>query len=382
MLAGIDFGERSVETGPTGGSAAPVERPRDVSLSAAPPTDCGDVASSATNCGWCGHSCQGLACNAGRCEERVIVSASTISDFVTDGVDLFVIAEREARACQAAGPSDQLCTTIVSAQAVRARVGQAHDWESGGGGGKKITGGGQTMPLEPKALTLQSDRLLIADDAYHAVLSCPTKSPCDETNLGAIDTRGEDNSTAELFGHSLASGPSGLSWTQGGALYQATPPTTGQVIDKSILRRSNADTANTARILVPAGIFWLSTTGLHHASSIDAAPERWSSTLASDFSVDGEGVYLATQGGIVRVGTDRKEMQAADGEFQRVAASGGRVYATRPATGGIAIVEVRTGKLLELAIVPGPIASLAIAGDWLYYAVPIASHVEIRRVPR
>lgn len=361
------------------------------------------MASSDDNCGWCGHSCRGLGCSAGHCTQEVVTRRSRVEAFVTNGTELFVIDDEQPVACNAAGPPSAECQPIIDPAHVLARLqgnvvvepnpgggggpGGGPGGPGGPGGGRKGFGedddhwrgldGVTLTPLEAKALALHGERVLIADDAYHVLLSCPTKGTCDAASVGIVDARAQNGKTAAL-GKAIAVGPSGITWTQGEQLFAARLPADGQN-ELPLLSRGGSDTERTARIIAPAGIFWLAKEGLHHAPSVEAPSEKWSSRESADFAVDDDGVYIANKTGILRVArSDRRETVAAIGEFRRVAVEGGALYATRATGGSTSIVEVRADALLEIAVVPGTVDGLAVTKEHVYFS----TGAEIRRVPR
>jgi hypothetical protein len=393
-IAGL---EPPVEPDDDGGSQVPAESlPPDETLPPAPPKDCGDVASSDDNCGWCGHSCRGLGCSGGLCTQEVVARRTKIDAFVTNGTELFVIDDQKPVACNAAGPPSAECQPIVDPAHVLARLqgDVIVEPNPGGGGGPGRPGGGKkgfgddddfgwgpdgvtVSPLAAKAIALHGERVLIADDTYHALLSCPTKGRCDAQNVGIVDARAQNGKTAAL-GKALAVGPSGITWTQGEQLFAARLPADGKN-ELPLLSRGGSDTQSTARIIAPAGIFWLAQEGLRHAPSVEVPSEKWSSREAADFAVDDHGVYVANKTGILRVArSDRRETVAAIGDFRRVEVEGGALYATRVSGGSTSIVEVRAGALLEIAVVSGAVDGLAVTKEHVYFA----TGGEIRRVPR
>jgi hypothetical protein len=387
---------------PTGSPKPASELPPDETLPPPPPTNCGDRSSDPNNCGWCEHSCgQGSTCGKGFCSQTVIVQKPTIQAFVTDGDSLWMIENKSPVRCRADGPVTQVCDPIVRAEDVDARL-TSLDIEigfprpgsggngNGGNGGNGSGGGGHLLgskPLDARAIAREKNHIVITDEAYHAVLACPLTGSCSAQNLAIIDVRGEEWEDTKPFGRALASGPtlpSSLSWSQGNGLFAESLPADGKTIRTSLSRTNDAAVTQIERILAPAGIFWISSTGLHHAPSVTDTPQRWSPRVLTDLSVDENSVYVAGKEGLFRLArTNRAETVAAKGEFMRVAADAQGLYATmRKPDGRTAIVGARQGQLLEVAVVDGAIDSLAVVGKHVYFQTQGGNGHEIRRVAR
>jgi hypothetical protein len=397
-----------------GGSVISEESvPPDSTLPPAPPSNCGDVASSATNCGFCGHSCRGDACSGGLCAANVVVEAASIDSFVTDGVDLFTIDANAARSCKANGPATQACNEIIIGSEVgpalypataSAQAGSGSDDDGGGwggwgnwrGSGKPKDGDPLWISLQPKAIALHAGGVLIADDAYHVIISCPLHGqPCDHNNIKLIDARMTSASDTPLFGRTLSiaalaapAAPSNVAWTQGDAIRAAAIPSTANPVVTDIVERNESDTRTTMRIMTPAAsdVFWLSQQGLHHSADVNATPQRlFAPTDATDFSVDAQSVYLASPVGIFRIARSTQLTSiAAAGAFEKVekVAAEDRVYATRKVGSRMALVELRMNVVLDLAFVDGPITGIAVAGEYVYFATRTPTGMQIKRVAR
>lgn len=319
-------------------------------------------------------------CSAGLCATAVVVRASThIDAFVTDGVGLYTIDPQAVRSCAAGGPATQACPELVTGEEIgsRLRVDDDVDWGGWGGKGKELT----SMPaIAPKAIALQSNRVVIADGRYNVVVVCPTKVPCTRINVGIVDT----DDDAPVLAGSLTLSSSRLSWAQGNAIRTSPIPVPGLLVRVSATRVAS-DTVDTARVLAAGAddLFWLSSEGLHSAKDVSANAERLSARDARDFAVDDGSVYLAAEGGLYRVGrADRTETLAATGTFAHVVADARGVYATRIDGDRTTVVEVRSGKVLELARVDGTIDGLAVAGEHVYFLTHTSGAAEILRVPR
>jgi hypothetical protein len=234
--------------------------------------------------------------------------------------------------------------------------------------------------IVPSALAMAGDRVFVADESTKSVLSCPTAGPCDAESL-AILRAGDGQS----FGSAMTITSSSLVWTQGAAIRSGPLPTPGLSATPRAWR-SEADTANTARLAADSSdVFWLSGNGLFHAVSVGAAADQWFAGPASDFAIDSEGVFLATAQGLFHIDRPTKTKAAiADGSFSRVAVDEkGVVVARAIDASNTAIDELRQGGvLLELAVVPARVDSLAVAGDRVYYAVSDPSGRTVYRVPR
>lgn len=329
------------------------------------------------------------------CSTTVVASSSArIDAFATDGVDVYTIEAQAARACSIASATPDACREIVTGEQVGQRLFQlATDFGWGGknrpggpGGGKNLVG----LPaLSPKAIALQPGRVLVADDQYKVVVSCPTSGTCTSAEMGLVETStsGDDDDDAPSVGRSLALSASAVVWTQGDEIRGAPLPGPGGVA-RALARRSDDTTQKTARLAAPgtSDLLWLSDDGLHYASAPNAAPERWFARPATDFSFDAERVYLAGPEGLFRLRrTDKSAALSAPGSFEHVAVDDRGVYATMldGVDGGrTLVVEARAEKPLELAVVDGPIDGLAVAGDHVYFMVRAGAGSEIRRVAR
>ncbi|MBN9166660.1 MAG: hypothetical protein J0I07_37345, partial [Myxococcales bacterium] len=347
----------------------------------APSEDCGDVANDATNCGFCGHSCGGAACSAGLCAPAVVARASTHVDaFVTDGVGLYTIDAQAVRSCAASGPATQACPELVTGEEIGSRLRMDDvDWGDWGWGGKgkELT----SMPaIAPTAIALQSNRVVIADGTYEVVVVCPTKVPCTRINVGIVDT----DDDAPVLGRSLTLSSSRLFWAQGNAIRTSPVPVPGLIVHASASRAAS-DTVDPARVLAAGAddLFWLSSEGLHSAKDVSANAERLSARDARDFAVDDGNAYLASASGLYRVSrADRTETLAATGTFAHVVADARGIYATRIDGGRTTVVDVRSGKVLELARVDFAVDGLAVAGEYVYFMTHASGAAEILRVPR
>lgn len=362
-------------------------------MPAAPRTDCGDVANDATNCGFCGHSCQGGTCSGGLCAPALVAqSPSRIDAFVTDTVDVFMIEEHAARACSVTTPTPDACREIVTGEQVGRRLGELSaevpewgDWGNwgGGGGGAGPKKDLVALPqLAPAAIALQNGRVFIADNQYEVLVACPASGSCAGAAMGLV--KAEEGENDASFGRALALAPAAIVWSQGDAIRAAAIPAPGRV-EGPIAKRKDGTTDQTAVIAAPgvSDLMWLSTSGLHYAPSPSAPPELFFSLAATDFSLDVERVYLATQSGLFRVSRkDKSPALAASGTFEHVAVDAKGVYATKIEGTRTKVIEARTGKALELAAVDGPIDALAVAGDHVYFMTRAGSGSQIHRVPR
>ena len=302
---------------------------------------------------------------------------------MTDGVGLYTIDAQAVRSCAAGGPATQACPELVTGEEIASRLDKDDvDWGGWGGGGgwggkgKDLT---SKPAMAPRAIALQSNRVVIADGTYKVVVVCPTKVPCTRINVGIVDT----DDDAPVLGRSLTSSSSRLSWAQGNAIRTSPIPVPGWIAHASVSRAAS-DTVDTARVLAVGAddLFWLSGEGLHSARDVSANAERLSARDARDFAVDDGSVYLASSSGLYRVSrADRTETLAATGTFANVVADARGLYATRVDGGRTTVVDVRSGKVLELARVDGAIDGLAVAGDHVYFMTHTRGAAEILRVP-
>jgi hypothetical protein len=340
-----------------------------------PATGCGDTSANPAQCGFCGHSCQGGTCSAGHCVADTIVASSSLLAFVTDGTTLFYIDGQGAFACPAAGPPTT-CRELVTVSTLAARGWTGNDWEDGA----DIPLEDLRATIEPTALTMAGDRVFIADQSTKSVLSCPTQGRCNESSLAIL--RADDG---QSLGSALTMTPSSLVWTQGAAIRSGPLPAPGSSATPRS-RRSEADTADTARLAADTGnVFWLSGHGLFHAADVGDDADQWFDGVASDVAIDPEGAFLATAQGLFHVDRPTKtKALIANGSFSRVAIDERGVVVARDIDGtNTAIDELRQGGLLlDLAVVPGRVDSLAVAGNRAYYTAPDASGRTVYRVPR
>lgn len=387
QLAGLE-GPDEAPGGSHGSREPGRDVPPDSTLPPAPPTDCGDVANDATNCGYCGHSCRGGTCALGLCSTEVVArSAARIDAFVTDGQDVFTIGAGAARACSAGTPD--VWRDILTGETVGQRLVTMPDIGGPFGGGQKPKKGLVGFPaLAPTAIALLGDRVFIADDAYKVVAACPAKAACTLIDMGLVDAAwvdgdDDDDDDGPGLGRSLAVAQSTVVWTQGAAIRAAPIPAPGR-IERRILERNDATTDKTARVAAAAAdVFWLSEKGLHHASGPTVPTEQWFSRTARDFSVDAQRVYLASADGLYRISrSDRSAALAAFGRFEHVAIDAAGVYAAKSDGERTIIVEARADKQLPLAAVDGPVDGLAVAADHVYFLTNAGTGSEIRRVAR
>lgn len=406
-IAGLEDPAPTKSSGPAkpgsagggGGSSDVGTLPVDPTLPASPSTACGDVSSSATNCGFCGHSCRGDACGNGLCAASLVVSTSTVIDaFTTDGDDLFYIDAQSARVCTKGGnPSD--CREIITVDEVGRRLDDLKSedehftWGTGWGWSGKKGGNNNTLTVEklaPKAITLSQGRVYVADDSYHSILACPAKGTCDHTNVALVDAD-TGNSSTMPFGRTISVSTTDIAWTQGGSLLRATPIPQNAAMTpaKNVVGRAAADTTQTTRVLVPdvADVFWLSGDGLHHAPDVIATSEKWfSATSAHDFHASSTAVYVSTDKGVYRI--ERANPQNATAATQgsaytHVAVDDHGVYATKQTGPNVTtIVELRAGGPLPIAVVNGEVRGITLTPDYLYFATIVAGGSEIRRVSR
>lgn len=321
-------------------------------------------------------------CSAGLCSTDVVARASThIDAFVTDGVGLYTIDAQAVRSCAAGGPATQACPELVTGEEIGSRLDKDDvDWGGWGGWGGKGKDLTSKPAIAPRAIALQSNRVVIADGTYKVVVVCPTKVPCTRINVGIVAT----DEDAPVLGRSLTSSPSRLAWAQGNAIRTSPIPVPGLIVHASATRTAS-DTVDMARVLAAGAddLFWLSGEGLHSAKDVAANAERLSARDARDFAVDDGSVYLASSSGLYRMSrADRTETLVATGTFARVVADVRGVYATRIDGGGTTVVDVRSGKVLELARVDGAVDGLAVAGDHVYFMTHTSGAAEILRVPR
>src|SRR5262249_16166797 len=147
-----------------------------------------------------------------------------------------------------------------------------------------------------------------------------------------------------------------------------------------------ADTQSTARLSAHdlSDVFWLSGKGLYHADDLTQTPSRWFSIVATDFAVDPDALHVAGRSGLFRVvRADQQPSLDAAGQFVRVTSDPSGVVATAlvPNGGGTSVLEIRSGVLpLELAKVPGSVADLVLAGDYVYFSTTTAGQGTVFRV--
>jgi hypothetical protein len=347
-----------------------------------PANTCGDVSSDSQNCGFCGHTCRGAVCDGGHCAPAQVASAPNLASFVTDGANLFFIDDHGAYACSVGDASS--CRPLVSPSSLVLRGWSTdHDaWQI-----LALSGGGRTLAssldsLSPAGIAMFGDRVLVTDKSTRAVLVCPTNAPCDDVSLGIVDTDSSDDP-----GRAVAVGPASIAWVQGSAIRGASLPALGQTVRPSV-ERDEDDTEATARLSAHdlSDVFWLSTKGLYHADDLTQTPSRWFSIVATDFAVDPDALHVAGRSGLFRVvRADQQPSLLAAGQFVHVASDPAGIVATSlsPNGGGTSVVEIRPGVLpLELAKVPGDIADIALAGDYVYFSTTTAGQGTVFRVAR
>jgi hypothetical protein len=318
------------------------------------PGACGDVRSDADNCGYCGHACgEGAACTDGRCPSLEVLRADGIKAFATDGNALFYIDDQNVFGCRGGS-----CAPFLTALEVM-----------------KVAPMRSTGSLAPSAITMTADRVLVADDGFRAIFSCPIADTCSYASLGLVDDRNSDG--APIRG--LTAGLIGVAWTRGNLVRGSAFPPAGTIVDTYASAETPA-TQGAVSILADsvAGAFWAGAAGVHRAEIVGGPAERISSQRGVDLANDGKSVYLASADGLFRFDApDRREARAAEGSFTKVVADARSVIAVQKRNGSATLVDVRGGAAYVLATTDD-VVGLALAGDYVYFATTS----EIRRVRR
>jgi hypothetical protein len=321
------------------------------------PASCGDVRSSAKNCGFCGHACgAGESCTEGLCPSTEVLSAPGLKGFATDGNALFYIDADTVHSCKAAGGG---CVTFVTPQDVEA-----------------VALTKKAAALAPSVITMKPDRVFIADDAFRAILSCPVGERCARESLGIVDDEGSDGQPIR----GLTAGPIGLAWTRGDLVRGTLLPSAGMQAFQPPANAATPATVSASAIVAHAevGAFWIAARGVYKAEAVGVDTALVSSRVGNDLATDGLNVYLASADGLFSYTTAAPEKVAAPGAFVKVVADTRSVIAVENRNGRRAIVDVHGGAAHPLAVTSDDVIAVTLAGDYVYYATSSV----IRRVRR
>ncbi len=320
-----------------------------------------DVLHDANNCGFCGRSCGGAACENGLCRPDIVTRGS-IGAFATDGVDLFYASSNAVRGCSAAGPADQTCRSVIRSEDVRKKLAE---------GGSRWRFEGPTPPLRPLAVTVFGDRVHVTDDMYRSVISCPKTGVCDASTMGVLYAIDERESAS---GASIAADGTGAFFPIGSGL------AFGNAIGRSeaVVVEAAQTTGIRKLALSKDELFWLSPSGVHSLKTPVRAGTTiasWSTNAANDIAVDDGAIYLATNTDAHRIdrATRKTELLVA-GSFRTIAVSDGAVYASWDDT----LVQIFAGIAHTIAEAHDTIRAINVTKEHVYWA----TSSEIGRVVR